>query len=210
MRDFYEHEFEIGRQKYPSSKPLPLDNHGLWTVAADYLRGRDLVPAVALYNGWYASQEAGDTEPRLVMVGTNSFGFPYWQARAFYDGAEKRYQSTHGARENSLIICWPLGETDSAVLMEGPIDALAAACEGFVGVAMLGNTAPPECVDYAAVILRGYEVSVLPDTDDMEFGGRLCGAMAVRGIAARLISSRPYKDLCAAPADQRAEILRGL
>jgi len=207
VRGFYQHEFEIARQKHPSGKPLPAEHEGLWTVAADYLSGRDLLPDVARYNGWYASQEAGDTEPRIVMPGTNSFGFPYWQARALYDGAEKRYQSTHGARENSLIICWPIGDTDAAVLMEGPIDALAAACEGYVGVAMLGNTAPPDCVDYAAVILRGYDVSVLPDTDDMEFGGRLCGAMAVRGIPARLISSSPYNDLCSAPADERAEIL---
>src|SRR3990167_8886082 len=83
---------------------MPLLASGLVADMKRYLQGRRLDYGVATFNGWYPSNQAGDTLPRIVIPGTmgseathvvtpggashhmtRSRG-PFWQARTLVGG----------------------------------------------------------------------------------------------------------------------------
>jgi len=180
-----------------------------------------LDPDLASFNGWYPSSEAMDSHPRIVIPCTNSFGVSYWQARLIdhavadleklnlQDIPPKRYQSTPAARVASIVVTWPYEEAKRVTLVEGPMDALAASEVGSVGIGLMGNSPPPECLEYATRILRSYgEWWVVPDNDDRKLGCEIVAALGMLGVRSSLIMlpSR-YKDLAAVPRDLRRGLL---
>jgi len=94
------------------------------------------------------------------------------------------------------------------VIVEGPLDALAASGEGWVGVAIMGSQPTDAVLDH--IVTRFWSLDeglVLPDLDSPEWGPRVCLHLAAGGLKARLGSPRPYLDLAAAPKAERAAIL---
>ena len=169
-----------------------------------YLSERALCVRTALENKWYPSDEAGDTLPRIVIPATSGIpGNVYWQARAMV-ATEKRYQSPCAPRGDAIIVVWghpPCHE--EIVLVEGPMDALAAAEFGYTSVALMGGT-PPEAI---ALISRMHTLShsfvVVPDRDDMALMLNAAVAMLDLGHRVRVVDPYPAKDLAALSRSER-------
>jgi hypothetical protein len=176
-------------------------------VVHDYLTGRGLNSDVALENGWYPSVLAGDQHLRIVMPATNTKGYVYWQARAVSDNVDKRYQSPSYAASDSIIIVWPSGKFDRrAVVVEGPMDALAAAEHGHVGIALMGKSPDSTVYDHIADLFRCYKFQVIPDADDIQAGSELALQLMSRGLRTSLTVC-PAKDLAAVPRFEREALL---
>ena len=63
-----------------------------------------------------------------------------------------------------------------AVIVEGPMDALAAAGEGYYGFALMGNTPPPEVLNHVIALCTARGIVgavVVPDHDSSESGPHL-------------------------------------
>lgn len=137
----YEHERLEKKDKRPRvGAQAPKEAPELNARMESYLTLRGLDYKTARHNGWYASLNAGDEHPRIVMPATNSCGLNFWQARAIDRGVEPRYQSPSVPRGDSVIQVYPLCKNWLPVLVvaEGPMDVLAAASCGIRGVALLG------------------------------------------------------------------------
>ncbi len=217
----YEHEHKEHRKQRPKNVPMPFMNEKLWPDFDQYLAGRGLDPDLARFNEWYPSTDAGDPIPRVVIPCSNSLGRVYWQARAM-DGMltpfhlpVKRYQSAHTDRSESVVITWPFSEffpvAYGVAVLEGPLDALAASSAGWVGVALMGDKPPAECIEYVVRIFSPYSVwRVVPDKDMPKLGAQVVRALGMLGKKAKLVDTRPYKDLAAAPAEERQGYLECL
>lgn len=181
-----------------------------WPEAEDlcraYLEFRGLSYYLAKENRWYPSVCAGDSELRIVMPATNTKGYVYWQARAVHSSVGKRYQSPGYASSDSIIIVWPSVSNRKAVLAEGPMDALAAAGCGHVGVAVMGKAPQPEVYDHIAKLFQNYTFQVVPDADDLMAGTEMCANLITRGIRTSLVIGTA-KDLAAASQEDREAIL---
>lgn len=144
----YDHERKEGLPKLDPNKTWP----GMSTYGKDiddckaYLRGRSLDYNLAEANGWYPSRETGDFVLRLVIPAkTFAPEHVYWQARAIH-AAALRYTSPKGPRHDALIYVEadPLGDMARSapsgwvVIVEGPMDALAAAECGYDGISIMG------------------------------------------------------------------------
>jgi len=106
------------------------------------------------------------------------------------DPAEpKRYQSPHGARGNAVIVVWSLrGMSHDLVVCEGPMDALAAAAVGYLGIALMGNTPPSTCFDYLAATFKNPRcVLVVPDRDAPAEGAQWLAELTARDFRARAV-----------------------
>jgi DNA primase len=128
------------------------------------------------------------------------------------DPAEpKRYQSPHGPRGNAVIVVWSLrGLSRDLVVCEGPMDALAVAAVGYLGVALMGNTPPSSCFDYIAETFRTdirREVLVVPDRDAPAEGAQWLAELTARDFRARAVYLNG-KDLAALSPMARTEALR--
>ncbi len=223
-RDWYEHEREE-RSPMTASKPLcrmlPKLTTGLWPRFDHYLRGRGLDVAIARRNLWFPSYHV-DGYPRVVMPGTSDeTGNLYWQARLLdpitlqdvpenaHGRAPRRYESPHGVRRGrSVVAMWPTGANPTrSVVVEGPMDALAAAEMGYYGIALMGVTPGAPILDFVATLVRGTECSVIMDVDQPEAMIDNLKHLVVAGITCRLISPAPWKDLAAASLEGRRLIL---
>jgi hypothetical protein len=125
------------------------------------------------------------------------------------DEHPRRYVSPHHPRRDAYVRVWPRRCAGLAVVVEGPMCALAAAGLGAQGYALMGNT-PPGIV-YAAIAssLRapGMRVLVIADTDALGAGVRILAHLAARGVYAEIRSPSPYKDFAEAPDDVRERLL---
>lgn len=212
----YAHEAKSYERKLPKGvhASMPKLDASLWPEFDTYLLGRGLDPAIAHANRWYPSRHAGDPRdgvpglPRIVMLGTNSSGFVYWQARAMVP-TDKRYWSPSVQRMDSAIIVYP--DTYArlpVVVVEGPMDALAAACAGHVGIALMGKQ-PPYCVlDFIASVLQRQDLLVIADRDSPADAACTLAYLASKGRRCKLLlPPSPYKDLCDMPIKLRAPFL---
>src|SRR2546426_8831009 len=148
-------------------EPYPLVNPGLWSDMEDYLSGRGLDFYLAKHNGWYGSNHANDNAPRIVIPATvgvmsQNAKHKYWQARAM-DNNPIRYQSPYGSRLDAIIVVYPKGGACSdrigkALLVEGPMDALAGAAEGYYSIAMMGNTPSLAILEHIATVTKHCQV----------------------------------------------------
>ncbi len=213
MRDYwYPHEAHerTEAQDRPQRAPavLPACAPGLWAKMQYYLAGRGLDFFLAERNGWYPSDSAGDREPRIVMPGIRSDGGVFWQARAMLP-SDKRYQSPHANRADALIVVKPNNPHPKyAALVEGPMDALAAADVGMLGISMMGNTPNVIVLDHIAVHVEPCKwVYVVPDADSLPNAVKLTAWLTTHAHAKTLLrSTYPYKDLAAIPRKERKEM----
>jgi hypothetical protein len=196
-----------------TSRPVTLMPKPAWKNLSirfyTYLKNRDLNATLAIRNGWYPSQNAGDKQPRIVIPATSRDDRAYWQARAMNSGAEKRYQSPYTPREDAIVIVYPAKEGKKQVIaVEGPMDALAAAGEGWIGVSFMGNQPAREALDHFAERFEGSKILVLPDRDDEASGLALAASIAGYRIPATCILLQDAKDLAEMTRRERGELFQ--
>ena len=186
----------------------PLDS-SLWRQQTDYLLSRGLLTHIASDNLWYPSSAAGDTSPRIVIPATAGAGNIFWQARAMDDNP-KRYQSPHAPRGDAVVLVWPskLHPAKRAVIVEGPMDALAAASLGFLGVGLMGITPPDGALSLVCRMVAGMDIALVADKDQVDGMMKVMGRILsrIRGKV-ELLVSYPFKDLADAPPAFRKELL---
>jgi len=194
----------VGKQYVRMPPVVP----GLVADMQRYLLGRRLDYGVATHNGWYPSNQAGDTLPRVVIPGTMTSRGLFWQARTVV-GGEPRYQSPGGERNGAVIVVRPYAATDRAVVVEGPMDALVAAMGGQLGIAVMGNTPGMVVLETVAGCLRPgiRRVLFVPDLDSPGAFAVALGVLAAGGFQCE-IRIPPQKDLAACDDGQRKDVLR--
>lgn len=204
---YYKHEQVrqvAGRQNrpvYPSRATVETDHRD----ARAYLTSRDLSPELATLAGWYPSRHAGDSALRIVIPAPWSDGTPYWQARSIVDAPSiPRYLSPAAGRGDGVVVVYPrvLAPDTLYVIAEGPMDALALAGAGCVGIALMGNRPPASVWKRIATLVRGHQVVVLPDADAVHAAGAWASALARFGVTSQLALVHE-KDFCALTLEAR-------
>jgi DNA primase len=214
---FYKHEKDEPVVSPPTDRekvPYPMIKGTLWGVMRGYLAGRDLSFECAQVNLWYPSFFK-DESPRIVIPCTNSSGFPYFQARAM-DSNPSRYESPWYPRMDSLVVVFPIVESDNekAVIVEGPMDALAAGGVGHLGIGLMGANPNESQIYHLIRLLKSRslgnapkEILVVPDQDSPELGPMLISYLAQSKIKSE-IRLPEGKDLAAMAISKRKELLR--
>jgi len=192
---------------------MPEREDALTEAAKRYILRRNLPWEVAVANGWYTSYRAYDDKPRLVIPATASDENVYWQARSL-DPNEPglRYTSPPSPRGDAIVVVWPQvdGGERACVVAEGPMDALAAAGEGYVGVGLMGASPPLVALKLVAKMMKGLDVICVMDEDQPEGMTRVMRYLADFGMRVTLCRPYPLKDLAQATPAQRMVILAGL
>jgi DNA primase len=203
----YAHEIREKKIRWEGPRPsLPKvrDNIFAWARFKSYLRARHLDPELAKANGWYPARYKDTT--RIIIPCSNRDGVPYFQGRAMNDDP-LRYASPPVPRDDSIVIVWPdeSGPQRGGVVTEGPMDALAAAGMGFVGVGLMGNQPTEAVLEHLALFARAFQpIYVIPDADAPEFGSLVLGALAQHGLNVT-VRIAPKKDLAEMTIKQRRE-----
>lgn len=173
-----------------------------------YFRSRHLNWKLAALNGWYPTRT--DVE-RVVIPCNNSEGTVYYQARALDFITKLRYDSPVAPRGDSHVLVYPHKTLKgSAVIVEGPMDALAAADFGYLGIAVMGNNPSAEMLD---LIVKRYGKSwvpflIVPDKDCLTFGAGLVSQFAARGVKSRMVMLPNAKDICEMTLAQREKFFK--
>lgn len=195
----YEHESTSSSGVMNTSWPEMSTSGKVIDRMKEYLMKRDLSFELAEENGWYMSYEAGDSNLRLVIPAvTREAGHVYWQARAVDPDVRIRYQSPSGPRLDALVVVKPVESSQrTAVVVEGPMDALAAAGLGFYSIALMGMTPSGSTVDFLKQKLLGRPTLILLDNELEAFGNavRLSLELSSRGIRAKAVGLSQGKDL---------------
>lgn len=206
----YTHEYEPRIVHTGIIPSMPSIDTSLDSIMTNYLLSRALSTILARYNQWYPSSNAGDNIPRIIIPATNTSGTPFWQARALVP-CDKRYQSPHSPREDSVIVVWPLftgARRDHSLVVEGPMDALAGAEFGFIGVALMGNTPPMVSLALTSRLIRGTMCTIVPDRDSSGSLSSVLSYLAGQGVSCRLLQlPSEYKDLSDMPIELRGAFL---
>lgn len=200
--------YKAPKHRRAASQPMPArseDQRNMYW----YLASRDLNDDLARINGWYETNCANDDYSRIVIPCTNSAGRAYWQAR--YTGTlatVKRYQSPKYAAEDSIVVVWPNGKTvTKAVVVEGPMDALAAAMCNMVGVGIMGNRPNDAVIRNILAVLPIQDFIVVPDLDSVAAGGFISGKIALPGRRVTVRLPVGAKDLSRMRQDEREKLL---
>mgnify|MGYP001581333841 CR=1 FL=1 len=179
-----------------------------------YLTSRNLNPDIERANLWYPSRYAGDDAPRIVIPASSSDTYnKFWQARLMAtEGISSlvRYQSPHGCRSgDAVIVVYPelLNRPYRSVVVEGPMDALAAAGEGCLGIALMGALPPQERIDLTATLVRGTIAIICYDSDNPAALVAVMSQLSNLGVQCRLRDPSPAKDLAELNRAQRAKLL---
>lgn len=207
----YQHE---KKQPTGPTEPYPKGTQSLVPVMTKYLEGRGLSFSCAYDNGWFPTDEL-DGVPRLVIPATSLSGRRYWQARAMVPVPDPlRWRSARGSKDGAVVLCWPLLVKARArvVVVEGPLDALAAASVNHIGLAAMGKSNVTDVLGYLKkagdykLVFHGLSVVVVPDLDAPEFAARAVTELAISGVYAE-IRLPPYEDLAALTREEREELL---
>jgi len=176
-----------------------------------YLSNRGLDDTLALSNGWYASRNAGDAELRVVIPCLSAeLSNRFWQGRRLIDSKDRfplRYTSpTHVRRGDALAVVQSSNkEPKGTVLVEGPMDALAAAAMGFLGIGWMGTDPGDEPIALARrLIIPNHPVYVVSDKDAVAAAVRIWSHF----VGAFLINPYPFKDLASMPEHDRKDYFR--
>lgn len=208
----YAHERGERRQGSTPTKPvvLPPLSTAHWAHMRAYLRKRGLSPPLAESNGWYPTVDR-HTTPRIVIPAQSLLNtWPYYQARAM-DNNPKRYDSPRAPRGDAMVVCYPeCSDIDCVVLVEGPMDALAAAECGYVGIALMGNTPSDSVIDHIREIVKTYSrVVVLSDIDATHEAIEIAHRLWTSGRGAIFRPIYGHKDLAEVPLEKRQDIIEG-
>lgn len=208
----YAHERGERRQGLTPTKPvvLPPLSTAHWPQMKAYLRKRGLSPPLAEHNGWYPTVDRYST-PRIVIPAYSLLNtWSYYQARAM-DNNPKRYDSPSAPRGDAVIVCYPqTASRDPLVLVEGPMDALAAAECGYASIALMGNTPNDAVLVHVREIAAGYGgIIVLSDVDAVGEAVEVTRRLWTAGNLATLRTIRGYKDLAEVPLEKRTATIEG-
>jgi len=220
---------------FSSSMPRGCFTVSSWALMASYLGIRQLSFDTARQNGWYPSWDAGDANPRIVIPATATGGNLYWQARLMEkkDGRSEssvhlldnthiapppiRYMSPFAPRGDAIVVVWPLpaplpraNRRNTVIIAEGPMDALAAAGHGFMGVALMGLRPPEQSLDLTAKLFRDKMCGLVADSNGQEAMSAILIWLSSRGIACKLILVQPYDDLADIPNLARGRYLKDM
>lgn len=181
-----------------------------------YLRRRGLNDLLAEENGWYPSRHAGDDDLRIVIPAVSPVqGHAYWQARSV-DDVVFRYKSPFGQRHGAIIrvTAFPDSKGERAtpfcVVVEGPMDALAAAECGYDSFAIMGITPGKDALTYLAKLIDHRPTLVTLDSEpkataqSMYLSQWLC----TQGIRSKFSTFLQGKDLAAGTKADRQEFLK--
>lgn len=198
-----------------TDRPMPPVSARLWPGFTRYLSQRGLSAPLARENGWYPSEDVpGDAPgvvPRIVIPATASAGHIYWQARAMGPW-EPRYRCPRYPRRDAIVWTWPeRSRARGVVVVEGPMDALAAAEVGFYGAAMMGVDPPYAAITFLALWCRRHayvqKAVIVPDGDASgPTLSKVALVLASLGIDAYTLTPRD-KDLASMSAADRKEFL---
>lgn len=192
-------------------EPYPEETPQLIPAMKAYLHGRNLSYTTANENLWYPTQHVKERDPvpRIVIPAINKYHRPYWQGRAMLKH-DLRYRSAKGGRFGSIVVVWPMNwRHKEIVLVEGPMDALAAAGLGYLGVATMGALFASYAVRFIKKVLPlDIAVIVVPDVDAPEFGVQNVGMFSELGRKAVLKMPVGGKDLAKLDLKAREELLR--
>jgi len=203
---FYQHEQREKRERYVGPRPgFPECVPEYWNDMKIYLAERQLNNRTAVENGWFLTFFQGC--PRIVIPCSNSLGVPYFQARAMSSKVKLRYASPAASRDDSIVVVWPADRAKGSVVTEGPMDALASADLGYLGIATMGNQPNEEVLEHVASVVRSFQpVLVVPDADALEFGPLVLCALAQRGISGGIVAPHK-KDIAEMSVKERKRFL---
>ena len=206
---FYEHEKKERTEAYHGPRPsFPERDPRFYGEMKIYLEERNLNFNIAIQNGWYPTI-AIDRFSRIVIPCSNPSGVVYYQARAMADGVKLRYRSPAATRADSIVYVVPFLRAKGAVIVEGPMDALAAAGSGWFGIGLMGNMPGPGVISYVASLVKHLgRVLVVPDSDCIEMGSYIIGALAMHYVSSAFITIPEGKDLAELSLKKRRELLR--
>lgn len=211
---FYQHETQ---ERKPNTHPMctalpPIAvDHDARLLCNEYLLKRELDPVLAQENGWFPSRGAGDSFLRIVIPAqTHKTGHVYWQARDVTGKAFLRYQSPKGPRHEALAKVVPNGFALGNVIVEGPLDALAAAMEGCIGFALMGMKPSQATLMHLALLLHDRPMSntiVCLDRGEGANATKVALFLATQGLSVA-VNELPEKDLAQCLPSKRRKFLR--
>jgi len=122
----------------------------------------------------------------------------------------KRWLGSHGYKHDA--VCYVQGRPENmTVVVEGPMDALAAAGLGYPAIAILGATPPPAVYDHAARLVSTsylkHRAIIIPDMDRVADWQNTQMELGQRGVIGSLRVIHGYKDLADMPVEERREFL---
>lgn len=192
-------------------EPYPSETKRLIPAMKAYLHGRNLSYATANGNLWYPTDEVKERDPvpRIIIPAINKYQRPYWQGRAMLKH-DLRYRSAKGGRFGSIVVVWPMVHSkEEIVLVEGPMDALAAAGLGFLSIATMGALFASYAVKFIKKVLPlDTTVIVVPDLDVPEFGVENVSVLSSANRKTVLRMPVGGKDLTEMSLNAREELLK--
>lgn len=200
---YYQHEeFAHKQNAYPMCTELPSFNPSetASNCCHEYLEDRKLDADLAKANGWFPSTTAGDAFLRIVIPAiTHKQSHVYWQARDVTGKAYLRYQSPKGPRHEALVRVLPEDANKSLgnIVVEGPMDALAAAMCGYVGYALMGMKPSQATIMHLALLIEDTPTSktlVCLDRGEMANAIKVVMFLSSQGYESA-VAELPEKDL---------------
>lgn len=203
---YYEHERKE-RSTAPSRPVISPDlDSSLWPIMQRYLEARKLSFKIAKDNGWYPTIDYAMC-PRVVIPASSLVNsWNYYQARLIVEAhpSVKRYVSPTAPRGDALAVVFPSGTASGCIIVEGPMDALAAAGLGYVGVALMGNTPGAPVLHHIRSLVETFgNCIVLPDKDAEEQGVALTAKLWTAGVKCTLKRMTGAKDLAELSPERR-------
>lgn len=204
----YQHEYQERREPRAPSRPVvmppyepKLDRH-----MEEYLVSRGLSSRIAEENGWYPTIDYAMCARVVIPSSSLVNSWPYYQARLIVEAHPnvKRYVSPAVPRGDALAVVFPSKCVLGSIVVEGPMDALAAAGMGYVGVALMGNKPSEAVLDHIEEIVKVYgDCYVIPDRDAFQEGAEITAKLWARGVRCTLKSIQGAKDLAELSPERR-------
>lgn len=203
---YYEHERKesLAAPDRPVISP-DLDS-SLWLTMRHYLEARKLSFKLAKDNGWYPALDYAGNARVVIPASSMVNSWNYFQARLIVTAhpSVKRYVSPAAPRGDALAVVFPSKSPKGSIIVEGPMDALAAAGMGYVGVALMGNKPGEAVLDHIEEIVKVYgDCYVIPDRDAFQEGASITADLWARGVRCTLKSIQGAKDLAELSPERR-------